>query len=132
MTSSPIVLAAASPFRVAVRVSRRHWHIGPLRVREWPLQYQDEGSERLSLGSVSVGAEAWWSVALSVPDGEGGAAADTIFVRFERHGSHPSGYRGSVEAELSLPRAEVDAIVTLLAGVVDQARRDSVLPARAS
>jgi hypothetical protein len=34
--------------------------------------------------------------------------------------------------ELSVPGAEADAVVALLAGVVDQARRDGVLPARAS
>jgi hypothetical protein len=103
-----------------------------LRVREWPLRYEDEGSEGLSLGSVSVGAQAWWSVALSVPEGGGGSADDVLFVRFERHGAHPAGYRGSVEASLSLPRSEIDAIVMLLAGIVDQARRDGVLSARAS
>jgi hypothetical protein len=34
--------------------------------------------------------------------------------------------------ELSLPRSEIDAIVVLLSGVVEQARRDAVLSARAS
>jgi hypothetical protein len=100
-------------------------------VREWPLRYDNEGSERLSLGSVSVGADVWWSAALSVPEAAGGAD-DTLFVRLERHGARSPHYRGSVEMELSLPRSEVDAILMLLAGIVEQARRDGVLPARAS
>jgi hypothetical protein len=79
-----------------------------------------------------VGTEAWWSVALSVPDSQGDSGDDALFVRFERHGAHPAGYRGSIEAQLSVPRSEIDAIVVLLAGIVDQARRNGALPARAS
>jgi hypothetical protein len=99
-------------------------------VREQSLRYEEEGSERLSLGSVSVGTDAWWSVALSVPDSAADPNDDALFVRFERHGAQPTGYRGSIEAQLSVPRSEIDAIVMLLAGVVDQARRNGVLPSR--
>jgi len=105
---------------------------GGLRVREWPPRYEDEGSERIARGSVSVGAEAWWSVALSIPDGSGGSLADTVFLRLQRHGAHPPDYRGDVVGELTLPRTEVDAIAALLAGVVEQARRNGVLGARTS
>jgi hypothetical protein len=77
-----------------------------------------------------VQADAWWSVALSVPHDETGTADDALFVRLERHGTRPAGYRGSVDTELTLPRSEIDAIVMLLAGVVEQARRDGVLPDR--
>jgi hypothetical protein len=96
------------------------------------LDYEDEGSERLSLGSVALDAESWWSAALSVPGSDMGSGDDALFVRLERHGSLPDGYRGSVEAELSLPGSEIDSVVTLLRGIVDQARQDGVLPARAS
>jgi hypothetical protein len=48
----------------------------------------------------------------------------------ERHGQMPAGQRGITDAELVLPASEVSAIVALLAGVVDQARRDGVLPAQ--
>lgn len=133
MTPSPLVLAATPPFRTPVPVSHGHRRIGrtTLRVREWPLHYENEGSVQLSSGSVSLGAGAWWSISLSVP-GDAGTADDALFVRLERHGARPAGYRGSVEADLTLPRSEIDAIVMLLAGVVDQARRDGVLPARTS
>jgi hypothetical protein len=98
------------------------------------LDYEDEGSERLSLGSVAVEDGSWWSAALTVPEGDAhsGRGRGTLFLRLARHGSPPSDYRGEVEMELSVPGAEADAVVALLAGVVDQARRDGVLPARAS
>ena len=109
----------ATAFRFAFpdRVSCSAVGRAGLRVREWPLRYEDEGSERVSMGSVSVGTEAWWSVALSVPDGNGGSLAETVFLRFERHGAQPSDYRGGVVGELTLPRMEVDAIAVLLGGV---------------
>jgi len=134
MTLSSGVLPTISPLRSSARASvRERSHTSrPLRVWEWPLRYENEGSERRSLGSLSLGTDAWWSVTLSVPHGGGAAGDEALFVRFERHGAPPAGYRGSIEAALSLPRSEIDAFVTLLAGVVDQARRDGVLPASAS
>ena len=104
----------------------------PLRVREWPLRYEQEGSERLVRGAVSVAPDAWWSVALSVPESVHGSDHDAVFVRMARHGPVPPGYPGGLAMELSLPRSEIDAIVVLLSGVVEQARRDAVLSARAS
>jgi hypothetical protein len=101
--------------------------IGPCRVREWGVGYDDEGSEARSLGSVSVGAGAWWSVALSVP-GASKAARDTVLVRIERHGPPADERHGQVGVDLILSPAEIDALVTLLGGVVAQARRDGVLP----
>jgi hypothetical protein len=96
-------------------------------VREWGVGYDDEGSEARSLGSVSVGAGAWWSVALSVP-GTPEAARDTVLLRIERHGAPAVEGHGHVGVDLILPPAEIDALVTLLVGVVAQARRDGVLP----
>jgi hypothetical protein len=53
------------------------------------------------------------------------------FVELQRRGALPEGYRGSEEsAHLSLPLAELDALAALLAGVIDQARRDGVVPGR--
>jgi hypothetical protein len=101
-------------------------------VREWPLRYEQEGSERIARGAVTLPADAWWSVALTVPDGHQHADDDAVFVRMERHGPLPVGYVGSAEIQLSLPRSEIDAIVVLLGGVVEQAHRDAVLSARAS
>jgi hypothetical protein len=121
MTLSPVMLASSSQLRNAVRPGRLRKP--PLRVWEQPFRYEDEGAERRSLGSVSVGSDAWWSVALSVPDNAGEAAEDTVTVRLERHGAHPTSYRGSLEAQLTLPGSELAAVVVLLAGVVEQARR---------
>jgi hypothetical protein len=101
--------------------------VGPFRVREWGVGYDDEGSEARSLGSVSVGAGAWWSVALTVP-GTSEAARDTVLVRIERYGPPADERHGHVSADLVLPPSEIDALVTLLTGVVAQARRDGVLP----
>jgi hypothetical protein len=107
----------------------------PRLVRERPLRYEDEGSERVVRGAVTVAADAWWSAALVVGDegaGAGGADEGSLIVQMKRHGPSPSGYRGNVEVDLSLSRSEIDAIVVLLAGLVDQARRDGILPARPS
>jgi hypothetical protein len=100
----------------------------PLCVREQAFRYESEGSARLSQGAVSVGPEAWWSVALSVPDAEGHRPDDTLFLQLERHGVPPADYRGDTEIQLSLPRSEVDAVVALLAGVVSEAHRSGSLP----
>ncbi|HEX5830114.1 MAG TPA: hypothetical protein VFY16_03975 [Gemmatimonadaceae bacterium] len=106
---------------------RRAWRLAPPRVvREpEPGEYENEGSEQRSTGAVAVGGGAWWSATLAVPMPADGAA----FLRVERHGAVPAGYRGAGEsAELSLPAGEAGAVVVLLAGLVAQARRDGVLP----
>jgi hypothetical protein len=54
-----------------------------------------------------------------------------VFVHFRRHGETPAGYHGTTEVDFTVPRSEVDAFVTLLSGLVEQARRDAVLPPRA-
>lgn len=111
------------PRRLAADLARRVW--------ERSQEYEDEGSERRSLGAVSVGAAAWWSATLTVPQTESGADGDVVFVRFRRHGETPAGYHGTTEVDFTVPRSEVDAFVTLLSGLVEQARRDAVLPPRA-
>lgn len=91
------------------------------------LEYEAEGSEHCVLGSVTTDPGSWWSVVLAVPGDT--QTADTLFVRLERHGPTPAGYRGGIDTELSLPVSEVDSVVVLLAGVIDQARREGVLAA---
>ncbi|MDB4916108.1 MAG: hypothetical protein JWM95_3752 [Gemmatimonadetes bacterium] len=110
----------------------RHHRPGwkPLRVRESVPRYENGGDVRFSQGSMSVGGEAWWSVTLSVPEGPEVMAEDIVFLQLERHGALPAGYRGETEVHVSLPRAEVDGVVALLAGVVDQAHQSGVLPLR--
>jgi hypothetical protein len=87
--------------------------------------YEAEGSERRSIGTINVTADARWLATLTVPISDSRVA----FVHVERHGALPAGYRGNEEsAHFSLPIDETDALVALLAGIVDQARRDGVLP----
>jgi hypothetical protein len=89
--------------------------------------YEEEGSSRRAVGSVAVAADAWWSATLSAPE-DGGP----LLLTLERHGAAPERHRTGDVAELSLPASEIDAIVALISGVVAQARRDGVLPARPS
>jgi hypothetical protein len=86
--------------------------------------YDDEGSERQALGSLSVATDARWQGTLTVPMDHAGV----MFFHLERIGSLPAGYRGGEErAFFSLPISEADAIVALLAGLIAQARRHGVL-----
>lgn len=96
-------------------------------IREERPPYESEGSEHRTLGSVSVADDARWTATLTVPIPERNVA----FVDLERRGALPAGYRGSEEsAHFSLPLRELDSVVTLLAGVIAQARTDGVLPPR--
>jgi hypothetical protein len=54
--------------------------------------------------------------------------ADAVFVRIERRGPLPKGYRGAEEsAGFSVPVQELDAVMAALTGVIAQARRDGVV-----
>jgi hypothetical protein len=89
-----------------------------------PRRYEDEGSERTSTGAIYLTADSAWKAALSVPLPD----ADAVFLRIERTGRLPEGYRGSDESVgLSVPVAELDSVMAVLAGVIAQARRDGVL-----
>ena len=96
-------------------------------VREAPRPYEDEGSVREARGAVGVAPGVWWSVALRAPVAVDEGAAAAVHLRLERHGPMASvSHDGSID--LTVPAAELDAIVTLLAGIVAQARRDGVTP----
>ena len=89
-----------------------------------PHRYEDEGSERTATGAIYLTADSAWRAALSVPLPN----ADAVFLRIERTGQLPEGYRGAEEsASLSVPAAELDSVMAVLAGVIAQARRDGVL-----
>lgn len=97
----------------------------PRYVREY--LYENEGGESCSFGSIAADTDSWWSVTLSVPDGEPERDGNTLFLRLARHGALPAGYRGEAEMEIALPASEVDAIVALLTGVVKQAHSNGTL-----
>jgi hypothetical protein len=104
---------------------------GPLMVREGRSRhrvpgnrYEDEGSERSAIGSTSVSVDSHWRATLTVPLPH----ADAVFLRLERKGPLPDGYRGAEEsAGFSVPVTELGAVMEALAGVIAQARRDGVL-----
>lgn len=123
-----------APIDIRPAGSRSHARPSVVRERESRYEtgdgrrhYESEGSERRTLGSVAVTDDARWIATLTVPIPDRNAA----FVELERRGDLPEGYRGSEEvAYFSLPPGELDALVALLTGVVDQARHDGVLPPR--
>lgn len=97
-------------------------------VRETTPRYEDEGSVRESRGAVSVQRGAWWSAALDVPINHHGPADDRVQLRLERHGAAMAGQASEARVDLVIRLSELDAVVALVAGVVQQARRDGVLP----
>lgn len=89
-----------------------------------PPVYEDEGSERASTGAINLTFDTAWRATLSVPLPH----ADAAFLHIERIGPLPEGYRGAEEsAGLSVPVAELDVVMAVLAGVIAQARKDGVL-----
>lgn len=124
MDSSPATLSATRTARGAVRMT------APAAVYEDrgrylpPRGYEDEGSGRTSTGAIYLTSDSAWRATLSVPLPD----ADAVFLHIERTGRLPAGYRGAEEsATLSVPVAELDSVMTVLAGVIAQARRDGVL-----
>jgi hypothetical protein len=88
-------------------------------------RYEAEGSERRTLGNVAVTADARWTGTVTVPI----PGAHVAFIQVERIGPLPAGYRGSEEAAaFSVPVGEVDALLSMLTGLVASARSDGVLP----
>jgi hypothetical protein len=117
---SPVVAASFENVYVGEPRRRRHTVREPGAAR-----YEAEGSERRTLGSISLAPDAHWAATLTIPIPD----ADVAFVRVERHGPLPADYRGGQEAaELSVPVGEVEAVLAMLTGLVDQARRDGVIP----
>jgi hypothetical protein len=128
-TLTPFATTPTSPVRRGAssggEVAPRHLRLVG-RVHEPSRRYEDEGSVRESRGAVSLEGGSWWSAVLAVPAG----AAAPAHVRLVRHAG-PGDASARVDAELLVPAAELEDVVTLLAGVVAQARRDAVLPGEA-
>lgn len=86
--------------------------------------YESEGAEHQVLGSIPVNPEARWLAVLTVPIPDSG----TVFLSVKRRGPVPNGYRGGTdEIDVSFPVGETDAVVTLVARVIADARRVGVL-----
>jgi hypothetical protein len=85
--------------------------------------YEPESSERRALGTLALTANARWTATLTVP-----ITGRVAFLALERRGELPPDYRGGEEsANLALPVAELEALMGLIAGVIEQARRDGVV-----
>jgi len=84
--------------------------------------YEPEGSERVTRGSVSLADGGWWGAELSV-----GADDRVALLRLVRTGAGSDQPAHDTQAELLFPVAEADALVALVAGVVQHARRDGGL-----
>lgn len=79
--------------------------------------YDSEPAERVVRGTAQSSPELWWSGSIERPDG-----SDLAFVTLERHGP-PT--RGEDEYHISVPAAELQALVTLLSGLVADLSREA-------
>lgn len=84
--------------------------------------YEDEGSERVSRGSVTLPSGASWFSQLEVPIH--GDEPGLLTVRRQAPG--PS--LAPDETSLVVPHGEAEALLALLQGLFAQARRDGVIP----
>jgi hypothetical protein len=83
--------------------------------------YEREGSERVSRGSVTLLSGGRWSATLEVRMQDDQGALLTVKRSGPGVGPAPS------DASLMIPPGEADALLTLLTGLVEQARADGVL-----
>lgn len=100
-----------------------------LAVQSPGTRYESEGSERRTVGSVSVASGSWWTATLALPTTDPGA----VFLHVERHGQRADGYLGGEDAmSLALPAGEIDAVVCLIVALVKDARASGSLPGTAA
>jgi hypothetical protein len=83
--------------------------------------YENEGSELVSRGSVTLPSGGRWSATLEVRMRDDQGALLTMNRSGPGAGPAPS------DASLMIPPGETDALLTLLMGLVEQARADGVL-----
>ena len=89
-------------------------------------EYEPGHSERQATGWVGVGPESRWGATLSVPMSGDQSALLTI----AREGPVSAGAPDVPEVSLVVPPGEADALLTLLRGIVAQARREGILVRR--
>jgi hypothetical protein len=85
--------------------------------------YEPGHSERQTTGSVAVGPVSSWSATLAVAM----TGDQSLLVTLERDGPVPAGAPAVPDVTLVIPPGEAEAVLTLLRGLVAQARRDGVL-----
>jgi len=85
--------------------------------------YENEGSNRVARGSVTLPSGGWWFSQLEVPI----AGDQSALLTFGRQG--PGASIGPDEAAVVIPPGEADAVLTLINGIFTQARSDGVLQA---
>ena len=83
--------------------------------------YESEGSERVSRGSVTLPSGGRWSATLEVRMRDDQGALLTMDRSGPGAGPAPS------DATVMIPPSEADALLTLLTGLIEQARADGVL-----
>ena len=91
-------------------------------------EYEPEHSDRQVSGSVAVGLGCRWFGSLAVPM----TGDQSVLVTIEREGPVPAGAPAVPRVELVIPPGELDALITLLRGLLGQARGDGVLLRRSS
>lgn len=84
-------------------------------------RYDKETSDRISRGSVMLSRDTLWAAELAVST----TGDQSALLIIERHGTGRG--IGSQDAAIAIPPGEVDAVQTLLTGIIAQARRDGVL-----
>jgi hypothetical protein len=100
-----------------------------LREDQVPLEvprpsYENEGSEWVSRGSVTLPSGGRWSATLEVRMRDDQGALLTMNRSGPGTGPAPS------DASLMIPPGEADTLLTLLTGLIEQARADAVLERR--
>jgi len=87
-----------------------------------PGSYESEGSERVSRGSITLPSGDAWLAKLVVPvNGE-----ESALLTVRREAAGPSLLPD--EASLVVPRGEADALLLLLQGLFEQARKEGIIP----
>ena len=86
-----------------------------------PGSYESEGGERISRGSVTLPSGATWFAKLVVPVN----AEESALLTVRRDATGPSLLPD--EASLVVPGGEADALLLLLQGLFEQARREGLI-----
>lgn len=115
-------MSASYPVLVADNIRRpRRSALGSAVAQ--PAGYEPEHSERQVSGSVVVGEQVRWSARLAVPM----TGDQSLLMVIEREGPLPPGAPVVEEVAVVIPPGEADAVLALLQGLVEHARRDGVL-----